>query len=379
MNLNFGTGTLDEAIRWIDYCNGSDPTSEVQRRRANGHEKPYGVPFWGVGNEQWGDWEAGHMDARSYAAQLRNWTQFFRKLDPASRFIGIGSPAARDPEWDLTVVREAGHLIDFLTLHIYGYNVIGDANDYYPTVTFPVYVEERIRQMAGVIATAMHDLDRDEPIRISIDEWNIRHLVSGPDDDPPTLRRLSPRTLQDAIAVAGVFHAMLRNTPAVGMANYVFLLNGNGVLLVEPEGIVKTPLYHLFHLYRQHLLPIMLDSAVTSGSFTTSVRQDKPGQSAVRDVPYVDAIATTDQSGSELAVAIINRHRSETASVTIVPRNATCAPHATLHTLHHADPSASNDLHHPDVVQPSEVLIAWDGTVEVPPHSVSLLRLPVTR
>ena len=155
LNFNLGTGTLDEAIRWLDYCNGSELTADVLNRQANGRVEPWNVRFWGVGNEQWGPWEANSLDAETYAERLRNWTQFFRKLDPAAEFMGIASHSARDPEWDLTVLLKSGHLIDWITLHAYGHSIHdGTGNDYYPTVTFPVFFEERLIRLIALIESA---------------------------------------------------------------------------------------------------------------------------------------------------------------------------------------------------------------------------------
>jgi alpha-N-arabinofuranosidase len=54
--LNMGTGSLDEALAWVEYCNGDKDTYYANLRRQNGHEKPYGVKYWSLGNEMWGPW-----------------------------------------------------------------------------------------------------------------------------------------------------------------------------------------------------------------------------------------------------------------------------------------------------------------------------------
>lgn len=381
VNVNLGTGTLGEAIRWLDYCNGSDPTADVLRRAANGHPAPYGVPFWGVGNEQWGDWEAGHMDARTYAAALRNWAQFLRKLDPQARLLGIGSPMARDPEWDVEVLRRAGNLLDYLTLHIYGHTVVNAPADdeYYPTVAQAVYVEEQLRRMAATVAAASGYRTRETPLRIAVDEWNIRHLVRSAEgsnySEGHRLVRDSPRTMQDAVFAAGVFHAMLRLAPVVGMANYVFLLNGNGVLLVGPDGIVKTPLYDLFRLYRRHMQPVVLDTQVESESFVTAVRQERLDVTTDRSVPYLDAVATRDVASRVYAVAIINRHRDEAAAVEIVAAGVSEGTRMDVWDLAHDDVRAANDFGQPDRVRARHRAEEWTRRITVPPHAVTLIRV----
>jgi hypothetical protein len=41
--LNFGTGTLDEALGWLEYCNSDRNSYYANLRRKNGREKPYNV------------------------------------------------------------------------------------------------------------------------------------------------------------------------------------------------------------------------------------------------------------------------------------------------------------------------------------------------
>ena len=48
--LDMGTGTLDEALAWVEYCNGSD-SYWAGRRRASGYAEPIGVRYWGLGRE----------------------------------------------------------------------------------------------------------------------------------------------------------------------------------------------------------------------------------------------------------------------------------------------------------------------------------------
>jgi alpha-N-arabinofuranosidase len=49
--LNFGTGTLQEALAWVEYCNGTKNTYDANLRRKNGHPEPYNVKYWALGNE----------------------------------------------------------------------------------------------------------------------------------------------------------------------------------------------------------------------------------------------------------------------------------------------------------------------------------------
>lgn len=54
--LNMGTGTLEDALAWLEYCNGERDTYWANKRRENGREEPWGVKYWALGNECWGPW-----------------------------------------------------------------------------------------------------------------------------------------------------------------------------------------------------------------------------------------------------------------------------------------------------------------------------------
>ncbi|KAJ5113634.1 alpha-N-arabinofuranosidase C [Penicillium angulare] len=73
--LNMGTGTLDEAIEWLEYCNSTGDCSFAQLRRQNGHEKPYNVKYWELGNEVYGDWQAAQSSPAEYTAKAVQWAK----------------------------------------------------------------------------------------------------------------------------------------------------------------------------------------------------------------------------------------------------------------------------------------------------------------
>jgi len=100
--LNMGTGTLEEALAWIEYCNGTQNTHWANLRRANGHAEPYNIRYWGLGNEMWGDWQVGHLTADEYVAKARSWANALRRLDRTIELVGCGRDGWSD--WDRVVV-----------------------------------------------------------------------------------------------------------------------------------------------------------------------------------------------------------------------------------------------------------------------------------
>jgi alpha-N-arabinofuranosidase len=62
-----GTGSYEEALAWVEYCNGKGNTQWVMRlqwlspgtndswanlrRKNTGRDEPHNVKYWGLGNE----------------------------------------------------------------------------------------------------------------------------------------------------------------------------------------------------------------------------------------------------------------------------------------------------------------------------------------
>lgn len=379
ITVNLGTGGLDEALRWVDYCNGTEPTADVQRRRASGRDEPYGVRLWGIGNETWGAWEAGHLGAEDYARELANWARFLTGYDPAASVVAVGSCEGREPGWDEVVLETAGGHVEHLSIHLYGCSTEprsteprstddSDGEQYLRVAFTPVYFETRMRAMLARIRR------RSDEIRLALDEWNIRHYRS--DDGGYALDRASPRTLQDAVFAGGVLNALIRLGPDVSMANHVFLVNGNAILNTCGEQLVRTPLYHLFRQYRAWMRGTALPTEVDGPTVATPtpLAEDPDHEPETGDLPprssYVDAAATRDEDGG-VSIALINRHPEEAVRVSLeLPEG--CHPR-TAWTLSHDVVHAANDRENPDRVTP-RVNGFTGGTRTCPPHSVTLVR-----
>ena len=352
INANLGTGTLEECVDWLKYCN------QPKRR----------VTFWGIGNETFGKWESGHMDAATYARVLKDWAGAVRKTDPDIKIMAVGSMSADNPEWDQAVLRSAAPLIDYLTIHAYGYST-GACNEFLSVAFTPAYFEQRLRKMLSTVDQFADQRGGREPIRLAMDEWNIRHYRDG------VLNRKDPRTLQDAIFVAGVLNTMIRLSPRVGMANYVFLINGNGVLLVNDKQIVRTPLFHVFRQYAEWMQGTALRTIVKCPTTLPSLPQvhtpaHKPPPDFVNTAqPWLDTAAALQANG-DLSIALINRHPNDIAQTKLhLPSRYRVKR---TWTLSNEDVFAANTFAKPNRVSP-QLHERTRTTIECPPHSICLI------
>jgi alpha-L-arabinofuranosidase len=96
-------------------------------------------------------------------------------------------------------------------------------------------------------------------------------------------------------------------------------------------------------------------------------------------MPWSDAVATADRASGSLAVALSNLHPDQPLECAIwIPGRHLAGP-AELTTLTGASPDSFNDVTHPRDVSPSAGSIPATGPtcrVELPPHSVNILRVP---
>lgn len=67
VTVNFGSGTADEARRYVDHLVGTGSTAEVQARAHWGHPDPWPVTTYELGNEVYGGWNTGNRATGLYS------------------------------------------------------------------------------------------------------------------------------------------------------------------------------------------------------------------------------------------------------------------------------------------------------------------------
>jgi len=366
--LNMGTGTLSEALAWVEYCNSESRTYWADLRRHNGHDAAYGVPYWGLGNEMYGEWQVGQMPAEEYVRVASKWAKAILRLDPGVKLVSCGWNGWQD--WDREVTEGLASLVDLHSLHIYT-----GSSDYWTNVLSPHQVERAIKYTSNFLSRAAYNQGLAHTPGIAYDEWNVWYRTN----DGTLEERYS---FPDALAVATYLNIFVRNCKWVKMANLAQMVNAIAPIVTSETGSFVQPIYYPFLLHAAAALDEAIDVHVKSP--VVDGPEPVPGdrwQYRIADLgPFatIDAAATVDTARSKVAVTIVNRDPSAESSVDVRLLGGTFAGPATVTTMTEgagAEPSPAPDIGRANVESRSQAAAADRIVVAVPPASFTVIEV----
>ena len=213
---NYGTGTPAEAAGWVQYANVT---------------QGYGVKYWEIGNEVYGngyygdDWEADNHASKSpatYAANVLQYASAMKAVDPSIKIGAVVTLPGNWPDsvvasgdsgdWNKIVLSAAGSAIDFVIVH------------WYPSDTDPAAMLTEPEQVAGELAQLRQEIDQyagpnGPHIQIAMTETN-----GGVDQD----------TQPDALFGADTYMTALEN--GVFTVDWWDTHNGPTAITTAPDG-----------------------------------------------------------------------------------------------------------------------------------------------
>lgn len=360
--LNMGTGTLDEALAWVEYCNGTGGTYWASRRRANGHAGPYGVRYWGLGSEM-----TGQGTAAEYVAEARRWAKALMRLDPAISLVSCGQTGMDD--WDREVIDGLARHVDWHGIHLY----TGSA-DYWSNVLAPHYAEQALSVAGALIDRARYVQRIEREISVAYDEWNVWYRTGD--------GRLEERyNLADALAVATYLNVFVRQCWTVRMANLAQLVNVIAPVVTSPEGMFTQSIYHPFQLMATASHPVALDTVTNSG---THVHADRPGErwpyrvAGLGHFELLDVAATRDHGRGRLTLSVVNRDPGQPIATRIRLLDAFATGIMTVHEVNGDGPQAASSFARPGAVSVHTSKREVSGghlDVTFAPHSFTVLEM----
>ena len=122
--VNLGTGTLQDAADCVEYTNFPGGTWWSDLRKKNGHEAPYRVRTWCLGNETDGPWQIASWEKnpRGYGILAHETSKAMKWIDPSIETVACVSSSPflnHYPDWDREVLEECYAAVDYISLHHY--------------------------------------------------------------------------------------------------------------------------------------------------------------------------------------------------------------------------------------------------------------------
>ena len=367
---NVGSGTPREMKQWVEYCNFAGDTTLARRRADNGHADPFGVRYWGVGNESWGC--GGHLTPEGYADLYKQFATYLCTLTrPPTRmplFLIAAGPNGNDADWTRRFFRQSGLPAGDWQLHgfaaHYYAGTAGTATEYtddqwYQLLARAAAVETVIRDQRA----AMDEFDPQRKIGLLIDEWGTWHPATP---GTPANHLWQQNTLRDALVAGLTLDTFNRHADVLVLCNIAQVANVlQAMVLTDGGRMVTTPTYHVFDLYQSHQGGTSYPVEVTCGETRF------PTGSGVGRLPTLAASATV--KGDQLTLSVTNSHARWPVEAVVELGGRTLAD-VTVATLADEDLTAHNTFDAPARLTPRTAAVEWAGRHTFPPASVTVVR-----
>jgi len=378
--VNMGTGTIEEARRWVEYCNVKDGPYFAELRKKHGFPEPYNIKYWSLGNEMDGPWQMGHLNAEDYCKKALEAAKLMVRTSPGIKLIAAGSSNYRegaDPDyWNQTVLRELKDVIDFIALHIYVGNP--DSN-YYNFVSTPLVLEQRTKIVKGMIDLVMQKANRPnrDPIYIAWDEYNVWYRARRGASARGKNALEEKYNLEDALVIAGFLNAFVRNADIVKLANMAQLVNVIAPIFTNETGFFKQTIFYPLQLFANNVYGTSLDLWVDCKKYNTEKFFLGLGETTTQqsNVPYLDVSAT--YNGDELTICVINRNKEEAITTDFIAQTGAFNGPFSIYEVNGPNIKSGNDFNNETVKTVTKPAINASGkqfTYSFPPHSFTLLK-----
>jgi alpha-L-arabinofuranosidase len=386
VNGNVGSGTVQEMSEWVEYLTRDGDSPMVRLRKANGREKPWKVPFWGIGNEAWGC--GGHMRADTYADLASRYATFLHNHDGNELYRIAAGAADDDLAWTEALMKAVSCLgctsrprgvFQAISFHYYSFAGDGISKGSATEFTDEQYYRTMVKaaDIDRVIAGHSAVMDAYDPHRrvgLVCDEWGT-WWEAEPGTNPRFLYQQN--TLRDALVASLHFDVFHKHAARLRMANIAQTVNVLQAMLLTDDdgGLVLTPTYHVFAMNKGHQDAASVPVHVV----------EKPVAVTIGDDELEPLSVSASTKDGRVLVSLSNLALDSDTTVRLDLRGrAVTAARARILT---ADkPQSHNTTTAPDAVAPADLAVTLQpgalGSTELvavlAPHSFATIELDLT-
>lgn len=370
LNANTRSLTAHEFDRWVEYCNSpAGSTTLADERARNGSREPYGVRYWGIGNEVWG--LDGGMSLEEYLETYKRFAYHVPVYGEPPQLVAVGAPSGHSLDWINGLMEGVlgTHLptaLSAISVHWYAGN---PSNDFAPGQTFLGTFDQGVKltlpdplnfdasgwySMLGEYARLERYIERhwqimaaSDPqhrVKLAVDEWGAI-CAKGTELSPENYWSRAV-TLRDVLGAALTLDIFNRHCEKIQVACFTGLINQEGGLfLTEGEKFVASGIYHVFRAYAAHQGGKLIRTEFATPSI--DYRSERKSGS----IQGLNGSASL--KGKTLTLTVVNPHVSEPQEAAI-QLGSTRVKSARLAVISHADIHAINTFDSPNVLRPVE-------------------------
>lgn len=373
LNVNYGSGTPEEAADWVEYCNGSIATEYGALRAKYGRKKPYGVKIWGIANEIYANSEKGYEKSpEDYAKKYLKFAKKMREKDPSIKLVAVGWDKS---DWNRVVLKNISeNWVDFLSIHRYlptfsgpspGRKRRDNEKSYHSLMASTPLIEDYINQTWEDIISA---LGKDTHVRIAFDEWGLWYLLID------IIR--TNYNLQDGIWTALMLMIFQKMSDRCPMANWAQLINCIGIIQTDPHGLFVTPVYLAFKLLIDHSESNLIEDVKThSITFDSEKFKSIPER---HDVQYIECNASINDAEDNLSIVFVNKHFTNKLVMNVEINGFVPNEKGKIVELTSQSPFDFNTIEDREkikIINKDLTNIEPKMTIDLPAHSVTILKL----
>ena len=360
--VNLGTGTMEEARNWVEYCNIENGTFYADSRIKNGHKLPYRIIYWGLGNEMDGSWQMGHKNAEDYGKYALETAKLMKGTDKNIKLVASGSSNYSGDwiNWNRTILEYLKDQVDYISLH----NYTGNRNDnYYEYMASTGFTEEAIKITEGIIHAELSKAHRKKPIFIAFDEYNVWYRAKGEEGNEEIYN------LEDALVVATYLNIFIRNANIVKMANMAQLVNVIAPIFTTKQGAWYQTIFYPLALFANKCTGEALQTFVDSPAY----------QLKGKEIPYLDVSSAYKKEKNEIIINVVNRDKEAAIVTDILSQYGSFSGKASIYEVNGMDIKDQNSAEN-QLIKTKTMTLNVTGekfTYRFPAHSYTMIIVPL--
>ena len=314
---------IQEALDWLEYCNGDTSTNYGKLRMFHGYKEPFNVRYWEIGNETWA------MGAEAYAARAKQFVDAMRAKQPDLKLLLCGS-AGHNQEWNAKIIDLAATHMNFLSTHHYMEGTFEE--EMRNGVAYPEFLAETAKLIAA---------SANPKAKIACTEWNEQSIA-----------------LRTGLYAGLVLNGFERHGDVITMSCPALFIRrtnatawNNAFINHDTRRVFVAPNYLVMQLYRDHFQP-------------TRVAVEAPAS--------LDVVATYDPATRAIVLKVVNPSVDTDVTADIVVKGRDDEFEWQEWRVWSESIDDENSLDAPETIAVEHGLGSWQPTF--PAHSVTVLR-----